>query len=130
MINSSELSCKEVVELVTDYLEQALLPEMRAKVDEHLTNCPGCALYYIQVWQSLPENNLDSSTISVYLQQLIQGLVLELQEILTLRDIEGWTADEVCSLLEITDESQRVLLHHARTQIRHGLEQYFSKERI
>ncbi|GAC1355108.1 MAG: sigma-70 family RNA polymerase sigma factor [Ktedonobacteraceae bacterium] len=83
-----------------------------------------------QQWQSLPENHLASSTIRVYLQQVIQGLALELQEIVTLRDIEGWTADEVCSLLEITDESQRVLLHHARTQIRHGLEQYFSKERI
>ncbi|GAC1355104.1 MAG: hypothetical protein NVSMB38_34970 [Ktedonobacteraceae bacterium] len=53
MMNSSELVCKEVVELVTDYVEQALLPEMRAKVDEHLTNCPGCALYSIQVRQTI-----------------------------------------------------------------------------
>lgn len=53
MMDSNELSCKEVVELVTDYIEQALLPEMRTKVDEHLTNCPSCALYYMQVQQTI-----------------------------------------------------------------------------
>ena len=84
-------------------------------------NTEGRWFYPPQQWQSLADNHLDSSTIRVYLQQLIQGLVLELQEIVTLRDIEGWTADEVCSLFEIIDESQRVLLHHARTQYGTGL---------
>ena len=53
MIDSNELSCKEVVELVTDYLEQALLPEMRARVDEHLIDCPSCTIYYGQVRQTI-----------------------------------------------------------------------------
>ncbi len=53
MIDTNELPCKEVVELVTDYLEQALLPEMRARVDEHLAECPGCTIYYEQVRQTV-----------------------------------------------------------------------------
>jgi anti-sigma factor RsiW len=34
--------CNEFVELVTDYLEDALTPDHRAEVDEHLTICDGC----------------------------------------------------------------------------------------
>ncbi len=43
------LACKEVVELVTDYLEGVLLPEKRAQLEEHLAGCPGCMNYLEQV---------------------------------------------------------------------------------
>ena len=36
--NQKELNCQEVVELVTDYLEQALLPETQAQFEEHIGN--------------------------------------------------------------------------------------------
>jgi anti-sigma factor RsiW len=39
---ASELSCKEFVELITAYLEDALPAGVRADVDEHLKLCPGC----------------------------------------------------------------------------------------
>jgi len=81
-----------------------------------------------QRWRGSTQASSSSSKIGTYLQQTIEKLPLELQEIVTLRDIEGWTADEVCSLLEITDENQRVLLHHARTQVRQALEHYFKGE--
>jgi predicted anti-sigma-YlaC factor YlaD len=42
-------SCQEVVELVTDYLENILLPEMRRRLEEHAEDCPGCATYIEQV---------------------------------------------------------------------------------
>jgi anti-sigma factor RsiW len=44
-----ELSCQELVELVTDYLEGSLAPEQRARFDEHLTECPGCESYVEQM---------------------------------------------------------------------------------
>ena len=43
------LACKEVVELVSDYLEAVLLPEKHAALEEHLAGCPGCTNYVEQV---------------------------------------------------------------------------------
>ena len=43
------LTCQEVVELVTEYLENALLPEKRKRLEEHVDNCPGCTTYIEQV---------------------------------------------------------------------------------
>ena len=45
---------------------------------------------------------------------------------ITLRDVEGWDAEEVCDALEITQVNQRVLLHRAlRTRVRAAIEDYF-----
>lgn len=41
--------CQEVVELVTDYLEDALLPEKQAQFEEHIADCDGCTNYIEQV---------------------------------------------------------------------------------
>ena len=47
------------------------------------------------------------------------------QVIVGLRDIDGWSSDEVCEALEITPGNQRVLLHRARSRLRNVLEDYF-----
>ena len=47
------LSCHEVVELITDYLEDALAPDVRARVDEHLAVCDGCARYLDQMRETI-----------------------------------------------------------------------------
>jgi predicted anti-sigma-YlaC factor YlaD len=44
-----ELTCRELVELVTDYLEEALSPADRARFDEHLALCDGCRAYVEQL---------------------------------------------------------------------------------
>jgi len=51
--NQKDLNCQEVVELVTDYLEKALLPETQAQVEEHIETCPGCNTFYEQVQQTI-----------------------------------------------------------------------------
>jgi anti-sigma factor RsiW len=43
------VTCQEVVELVTDYLEGALDPEMTEEVKAHLGLCDGCAIYVEQI---------------------------------------------------------------------------------
>lgn len=52
-VNQNQLNCQEVVELVTDYLEQALVPEMQAQFEEHIAECPGCDTYLAQVQQTI-----------------------------------------------------------------------------
>ena len=47
------------------------------------------------------------------------------QVIVGLRDIDGWSAEEVCAALDITPGNQRVLLHRARSRLRRALENYF-----
>lgn len=45
----SHLTCLELVELITDYLEDCLSPHERARFDEHLKTCEGCATYLEQM---------------------------------------------------------------------------------
>ena len=44
-----DLSCQELVELVTDYLEGALPPREHARFEAHLTACEGCARHVEQL---------------------------------------------------------------------------------
>jgi anti-sigma factor RsiW len=43
------LECKEVVELVTEFLGDALTPVERARIEQHLLVCPPCTLHVAQV---------------------------------------------------------------------------------
>ncbi len=49
MTNDDGLTCKEAVELVTEYLEKALLPELRKRLEAHVAECPGCENYIEQM---------------------------------------------------------------------------------
>ena len=53
MTTTEELSCKEVVGLVTDYLEAVLLPTVQAQLEAHLDDCPGCRTYLQQIRQTI-----------------------------------------------------------------------------
>lgn len=50
---NEEITCKEVVELVTDYLEQTLLPEVQTRFEAHVADCPGCDTYIAQVQKTI-----------------------------------------------------------------------------
>jgi predicted anti-sigma-YlaC factor YlaD len=47
------MTCKELVELVTEYLEGALAPEARARFEEHLQSCKGCTNHLNQMRQTI-----------------------------------------------------------------------------
>ncbi len=49
MSSVEAFSCQELVELVTDYLENALSPEERARFESHLDECGNCRLYLEQI---------------------------------------------------------------------------------
>ena len=58
-------------------------------------------------------------------QRAIDGLPDAQREVITLRDVVGCTAAEVCDALEISEGNQRVLLHRARSKVRAALERHF-----
>jgi anti-sigma factor RsiW len=49
----NELTCKELVELVTEYLEGALPPAKRERFEAHLGTCSGCSSYFQQMQQTI-----------------------------------------------------------------------------
>ena len=49
MTDPDDLACIELVEMVTDYLEDALEPDARVAFERHLPGCPGCAEHLQQV---------------------------------------------------------------------------------
>ena len=53
MTNENEITCQEFVEMVTDYMEHVLLPEMRSQFEKHADSCPGCDTYLNQMRQTI-----------------------------------------------------------------------------
>jgi anti-sigma factor RsiW len=52
-MSTTELTCQELVELVTEYLDGALSPEERARFERHLSICPGCRTYLEQFRETI-----------------------------------------------------------------------------
>lgn len=75
-----------------------------------------------------PEEFLLAKELTMMIQGALMLLPPRLRRIMTLRTIEGWTAEEVCYRLKISKENQRVLLHRARTQMRTMLMPYIADE--
>lgn len=49
----NEMTCKELVELVTDYLEGILPDDVRTQLENHLSGCDGCTNYVEQMRQTI-----------------------------------------------------------------------------
>ena len=78
-------------------------------------------------WENLPDEILVSTEARERITEAIEALPPNYATVFTLRDIEGWEGSDVCALLGITAENQRVLLHRARGRIRAALEEYFDQ---
>jgi RNA polymerase sigma-70 factor (ECF subfamily) len=79
---------------------------------------------YPERWETLPEERLVGAETRARVQRAIGRLPLTQRQVITLRDVEGWEPEEVCSALEISETNQRVLLHRARSKVRQALEGY------
>jgi RNA polymerase sigma-70 factor (ECF subfamily) len=75
-------------------------------------------------WSSLPESTVLGNETLRQVKEAIDALPAKQREVITLRDVAGLDADEVCGLLSISAENQRVRLHRARASVRKVLEEY------
>ena len=53
MTEQREITCREMVELMTDYLEGSMPPDDRTKFEEHLSICDGCTNYLRQLQETI-----------------------------------------------------------------------------
>src|SRR5215470_14250583 len=73
-----------------------------------------------------PEERVLAAEAQSVIQRAIAALPVAQREVITLRDIEGRSAAEVCNTLGLTETNQRVLLHRARSRVRAALEPYLT----
>ena len=72
-----------------------------------------------------PEEGLLAGETRGVIARAIEELPKAQRTVIALRDVEGWSSEEVCEALEITAGNQRVLLHRARATVRTAIEEYF-----
>ena len=78
--------------------------------------------------RELPEDRLVAAETREVIAQAIEALPASQRAVISLRDIEGWSSDEVRNALDLSEVNQRVLLHRARARVRQALENYLSPE--
>ena len=82
-------------------------------------------------WRSPPEPwraVLDDEARAV-IDAAIAVLPDQQRQVIELRDVAGWSSEEVRNVLELSETNQRVLLHRARSKVRAALEDYLGEER-
>lgn len=81
-----------------------------------------------QSWANIPEDTLLTQETVKLINQTISALPESQKMVITLRDVDELSSDEVCNILGISETNQRVLLHRARARVRQALEDYLQAE--
>ena len=105
-----------------DDAEPAVNPDRFLPAD-HPTD-PGHWAWAPQDLESSPERRLEAQETRDHLRAAIEGLPSNQRLALCLRDVEGWSSDEVCNALGLRETNLRVLLHRARSKVRAALAPY------
>jgi RNA polymerase sigma-70 factor, ECF subfamily len=97
------------------------LPENHEQWPRHWASEPAS-------WETVPEARLLSKETLTKVADVIEMLPPNQREVIRLRDVLGWTSQEVCNALDLSETNQRVLLHRARAKVRRALEGYLAEE--
>ena len=75
-------------------------------------------------WRGVPDERVTSKETLSVVGRAIAALPPMQAEVIRLRDVLGWSSDEVRNALDLTDTNQRVLLHRARAKVRAAVEEH------
>ena len=83
-------------------------------------------------WRAFPSDWGRSAAAAVQDREtlrVVMGAIADLpatqQTVIRMRDVEGYSSEEVCAALDVSEANQRVLLHRARSRVRAALERHF-----
>jgi len=80
-----------------------------------------------QSWEGIPEDRLLSAEAKAVVDDAIAGLPESQRAVITLRDVQGFSAQDAADVLGLTEINQRVLLHRARSKVRARFEEYLNQ---
>jgi RNA polymerase sigma-70 factor, ECF subfamily len=83
----------------------------------------------IASWSADPEALASDRQVVSLVEAAIEHLPERQRLVLVLRDVEGWSSDEVRNALELSETNQRVLLHRARAKVRAAIEPHLGGAR-
>jgi RNA polymerase sigma-70 factor, ECF subfamily len=106
-------------------LDPGRVPESAVDADRFLDpehpRWPGHWAVKPEAW---PEDALLAAETRERLAEAIEALPATQRAVISLRDVEGWSSEEVRNALDLSETNQRVLLHRARSKVRAALEDY------
>jgi RNA polymerase sigma-70 factor (ECF subfamily) len=84
-------------------------------------------------WASRPEPWPEERLLAAETREVVERAIEQLppaqRAVISLRDVEGWSAEEARNALGVSETNQRVLLHRARSKVRQALENYLAEAR-
>jgi RNA polymerase sigma-70 factor, ECF subfamily len=88
---------------------------------------PGGWSSFPEDWRGIPEDRLLGAETLRVIAEAIRALPPMQAEVIRLRDMMGWSSEDVRNALDLTETNQRVLLHRARARVRAALETYLGQ---
>ena len=92
--------------------------------EDALFDSAGDWLNPVKPWQQPPDAQLERAQLGAVLTSALAGLPEQQRLVVTLRDVEGLSSEEVCHVLGVSETNQRQLLHRGRAKVRAALDQH------
>jgi RNA polymerase sigma-70 factor (ECF subfamily) len=89
----------------------------------------GAWVQIVPTWEETPEMLASRKQTRLAIEAALEGLPESQRVVVTLRDVEGFSSEEVCNALGISESNQRVLLHRGRCRVRAALERAIREEK-
>jgi RNA polymerase sigma-70 factor (ECF subfamily) len=78
-------------------------------------------------WRGIPEDRLLAAETLRVIGKAIEDLPATQAEVIRLRDVLGWSSEDVRNALDVSETNQRVLLHRARSRVRRAVDEYLEQ---